>query len=97
MRRHPIPHLLTCVLSFLLSPHPSGSLPSSWSSLKDLVGLDVSHNRISGTLPSTWGDLTALKVCVCAGTPLSGKRCLNQRLQGRMRDSALYLLPRPRT
>lgn len=38
----------------------TGPLPSTWSRLRRLTSLDLSHNKLSGPLPAEYSELTAL-------------------------------------
>ncbi len=60
----------------------AGSLPSDWSDLAVLQGLDLSNNNLKGELPASWGSLRDLQVrwgcCAvlcCAMLPCAVPRC----------------------
>ena len=43
-------------------PTAAGGLPSDWSDLAVLQGLDLSNNDLKGQLPASWGSLRDLQV-----------------------------------
>jgi hypothetical protein len=54
------------------APHPTGSLPATWSRLGALRDLRLTECSLSGPLPPAWGALTKLKVCWLWNNTLSG-------------------------
>jgi hypothetical protein len=38
----------------------TGTLPSSWSTMKFVGSIAIDENNITGTLPATWASMTSL-------------------------------------
>eukprot|EP01125_Pyxidicula_operculata_P010014 TRINITY_DN3294_c0_g1_i6.p1 TRINITY_DN3294_c0_g1~~TRINITY_DN3294_c0_g1_i6.p1 ORF type:complete len:146 (-),score=7.65 TRINITY_DN3294_c0_g1_i6:183-620(-) len=68
---------ISCTLGYvsyinLVTWNISGTLPDSFGSLKNLILLDISDNKLSGTIPTSIFSLTTLNFLSLFGNQLSG-------------------------
>ena len=66
----PLPLAASLLRTLLLLS--AGPLPSSWSALSKLQGLDLSHNALDSTLPGNWSALANLQALDLSSNNFTG-------------------------